>query len=374
MIKQFASKSLKEGTKPSDVDPKELSIGMKVEKEHTDSKSQRQRIALDHLAEDPQYYTHPEHIDFEEEAKKEAQISTWTEMLANARKSRLLRRPTNLQLEAWSTGTGPMGGNWSRSVQSLHSQSPLLAEAKKDAAMRAAYYLLGVKRAFDARGIKFGAGGSAIAGQYGDLRTIRATGATLRTAQGNITSNKGYGQTANAGTGILKMLGWGSANQGKTRTAPSGNKAPQVSQPETPNQVNPGAQPENNMKFVQQPSASTPLQPGLTVQASWLKRALSGGGSTTGGVAPLYNAVDQKPVTLATPEQASPPVRPTEQQGNSLYDMFASRFPNTADASGDTLDNEESSGPGEDPNGYAKQQPEGLSFVMDNQMAPQVGT
>jgi hypothetical protein len=36
---------------------KELMMGLKVEKEHTDSKFTAKKIALDHLVEDPYYYT-----------------------------------------------------------------------------------------------------------------------------------------------------------------------------------------------------------------------------------------------------------------------------------------------------------------------------
>ena len=35
----------------------QLKIGIKVEKEHTDSNIEAAKIALDHLVEDPQYYT-----------------------------------------------------------------------------------------------------------------------------------------------------------------------------------------------------------------------------------------------------------------------------------------------------------------------------
>jgi hypothetical protein len=40
------------------VDPKELARGIKVEMEHTSSKSVAREIALDHLHEDSKYYTH----------------------------------------------------------------------------------------------------------------------------------------------------------------------------------------------------------------------------------------------------------------------------------------------------------------------------
>lgn len=44
-------------TKEEDVDPAQLEIGIQVEMEHTDSPEIAKEIALDHLTEDPIYYT-----------------------------------------------------------------------------------------------------------------------------------------------------------------------------------------------------------------------------------------------------------------------------------------------------------------------------
>ena len=46
-----------DGFKPSDVDPLELAIGLEVEREHTKNAGIALEITLDHLAEDPKYYT-----------------------------------------------------------------------------------------------------------------------------------------------------------------------------------------------------------------------------------------------------------------------------------------------------------------------------
>lgn len=43
--------------KEQDVDPKQLEMGIKVEMEHTNDKEEAKKIALQHLAEDPHYYT-----------------------------------------------------------------------------------------------------------------------------------------------------------------------------------------------------------------------------------------------------------------------------------------------------------------------------
>jgi hypothetical protein len=48
---------------PVDPDMKELEKGIKHEMEHTTSEVIAKRIALDHLAEDPEYYTKLEHIE-----------------------------------------------------------------------------------------------------------------------------------------------------------------------------------------------------------------------------------------------------------------------------------------------------------------------
>jgi len=45
------------GLTADDVDPKELAMGIEVEKEHSDNEELAEEIALDHLAEIPDYYT-----------------------------------------------------------------------------------------------------------------------------------------------------------------------------------------------------------------------------------------------------------------------------------------------------------------------------
>jgi hypothetical protein len=44
------------GRCPKDFDPKQLAMGIKVEKEHTKSRKIATEIAMDHLSEDPRYY------------------------------------------------------------------------------------------------------------------------------------------------------------------------------------------------------------------------------------------------------------------------------------------------------------------------------
>lgn len=45
-----------ERKKPAQFNPKQLRIGTKVEMEHTKDRCIAQRIAMDHLTEDPNYY------------------------------------------------------------------------------------------------------------------------------------------------------------------------------------------------------------------------------------------------------------------------------------------------------------------------------
>lgn len=47
----------KKGVKSANVNQAELAKGMKVEREHTKNKNTARTIAMDHLAEDPHYYT-----------------------------------------------------------------------------------------------------------------------------------------------------------------------------------------------------------------------------------------------------------------------------------------------------------------------------
>jgi len=57
LLSSFLSKG-EYNKKPVEPDEKELQMGIKVEKEHTDSDAIARRIALDHLTEDKLYYTH----------------------------------------------------------------------------------------------------------------------------------------------------------------------------------------------------------------------------------------------------------------------------------------------------------------------------
>lgn len=61
MVKSQKKQHLKGGigdsANPNDFDPKQVKMGMKVESEHTSDKEVAMEIVLDHLSEDPHYYT-----------------------------------------------------------------------------------------------------------------------------------------------------------------------------------------------------------------------------------------------------------------------------------------------------------------------------
>ena len=63
-------KSIEKNLDPTTVDPQQLEMGMEIEKEHIDNPVITKKIALDHLAEDPQYYTHLKEM---EDAAKQGQ-------------------------------------------------------------------------------------------------------------------------------------------------------------------------------------------------------------------------------------------------------------------------------------------------------------
>ena len=80
-LNKFLSAGLayKEGITRNDVDPKELEMGIGVEYEHTISKFISKRIALDHLAEIPDYYTRLKRMEeeaFAEMENKDAKVKT----------------------------------------------------------------------------------------------------------------------------------------------------------------------------------------------------------------------------------------------------------------------------------------------------------
>ena len=68
----------REDVSEEDVDPDELARGIEVEKEHTDDEDVAKKIALDHLAEIPDYYTRLDKMeqDAEEELNNEQEADS----------------------------------------------------------------------------------------------------------------------------------------------------------------------------------------------------------------------------------------------------------------------------------------------------------
>jgi len=74
-------------TSSSDVDQKELTIGIKIEMEHTDDKKLAKEIATDHLVEIPDYYTRLKKME------KEAGIKEGTDDIKNKIKEFFSKNP-----------------------------------------------------------------------------------------------------------------------------------------------------------------------------------------------------------------------------------------------------------------------------------------
>lgn len=67
-VEQMIGKADKKHITENDVDPNEFAMGLKVESEHSEDPSIRRKIALDHLAEIPDYYSRLKRM--EDEAKQ----------------------------------------------------------------------------------------------------------------------------------------------------------------------------------------------------------------------------------------------------------------------------------------------------------------
>jgi hypothetical protein len=74
----------KKGITEEDVDPEQLKMGIKVEMEHTDDPNMAKKIALDHLAEIPDYYTRLKKMEDEAKVKAEYFISRLGEKAVKA--------------------------------------------------------------------------------------------------------------------------------------------------------------------------------------------------------------------------------------------------------------------------------------------------
>jgi len=92
----------KKGVSESEVNPKELQAGVKVEQEHTPNKESAKRIALDHLSEIPDYYTRLKAM--EDGAKKSMDGIKELEEFA----------------KAGGPYIGPKGGKWADAKHTIH--------------------------------------------------------------------------------------------------------------------------------------------------------------------------------------------------------------------------------------------------------------
>lgn len=66
---------LADGKDPKSVDQEQLAMGIKVEQEHTKDPAKAREIAMDHLQEDPKYYTHLNEMENEYKALKKSEAT-----------------------------------------------------------------------------------------------------------------------------------------------------------------------------------------------------------------------------------------------------------------------------------------------------------
>ena len=57
LAETYAGMAQKTSADQTDIDPHQLAMGIQVEMEHTNDKQIAEKIARDHLAENPKYYT-----------------------------------------------------------------------------------------------------------------------------------------------------------------------------------------------------------------------------------------------------------------------------------------------------------------------------
>jgi hypothetical protein len=73
----FVGKADKENITENDVNPEELRMGIEIELEHTHDKNMAKKIALDHLAEIPDYYSRLKRMESNVELDKAAKIESF---------------------------------------------------------------------------------------------------------------------------------------------------------------------------------------------------------------------------------------------------------------------------------------------------------
>ena len=71
-LAKLHGKAMKAGKKPSDFDPKQVAMGVEVEKEHTDDPDVAKTETIDHLTEFRNYYTGLK--EMEDKLKKQASV------------------------------------------------------------------------------------------------------------------------------------------------------------------------------------------------------------------------------------------------------------------------------------------------------------
>lgn len=139
----------------SAVDPKQLAMGIEVEMEHTKNRKLAREIALDHLAEDPRYYTKLKRVH------KESAGSLFGALFGETTKGSTLQRAVTAlaQLEAidWDEERRPRLGGWDTVGMGL-GRSALSGKTQRERAKRQFQPLILQKPAKPAKATKPSAG------------------------------------------------------------------------------------------------------------------------------------------------------------------------------------------------------------------------
>jgi hypothetical protein len=115
----------KKGVKEGDVDAEQLKKGIEVEKEHTESEEEAKKIALDHLAEIPDYYTRLAKMEKGVESGEDSKPTNTNpaDCLPRDEKGRFLPRDTKTEsLVEFSTPERQTAILWARGVPVLRDQ------------------------------------------------------------------------------------------------------------------------------------------------------------------------------------------------------------------------------------------------------------
>ena len=120
-------------SKEEDVNPKELAMGVEVEMEHTDSQTKAKVIALQHLAEDPKYYTKLKSLGLEEKKNKDPfGLNQYARELAQGLEEAIVGKKIECDNCGWSWNIKDGGDDLYICHKCGHDNTPQLNEGRYD--------------------------------------------------------------------------------------------------------------------------------------------------------------------------------------------------------------------------------------------------